>query len=68
MLRFTECHNIAVVAQAGKDFSYLIAIFAGFGLTGFLFYSVGSEYFSSNSPSSIFTQALKRARADEEVS
>lgn len=57
----------SVVVQAGRDFSYLIAIIGGFGLTGFLFYSVGSEFFSSNSPSSIFTQALKRVKADDQV-
>jgi import inner membrane translocase subunit TIM21 len=57
----------AKVVQAGRDFTYLIAIVAGFGLMGFLFYSVGSEFFSSTSPSSIFTQALKRVKADERV-
>ena len=35
---------------------------------GFLFYSVGSEFFSSASPSSIFSKALKRVKADESVS
>ncbi|XP_003384418.1 PREDICTED: mitochondrial import inner membrane translocase subunit Tim21-like [Amphimedon queenslandica] len=57
----------AKVVRAGKDFTYLIAIFAGFGLMGFLFYSVGSEFFSSASPSSIFSKALKRVKADESV-
>jgi import inner membrane translocase subunit TIM21 len=57
----------AKVVQAGRDFTYLIAIVAGFGLMGFLFYSVGSEFFSSTSPSSIFTQALKRVKADERI-
>lgn len=57
----------AKVVQAGRDFTYLIAILVGFGLVGFLFYSVGSEFFSSNSPSSVFTQALKRVRADERI-
>ena len=55
------------VVQAGQDFTYLLAILAGFGLMGFLFYSVGSEFFSSTSPSSIFTKALKRVRADDRV-
>ena len=59
--------SLFVVVQAGRDFTYLIAIVAGFGLMGFLFYSVGSEFFSRNSPSSIFTQALKRVREDDQV-
>ena len=34
---------------------------------GLLFYYVGSEFFSSNSPSTVFTKALKRVKADERV-
>lgn len=56
------------VAQAGKDMTYLAVILGGFALTGFLFWSVGSEFFSSNSPSAIFTQALNRVKSDPRVS
>lgn len=52
------------VVQAGKDTTYLLVILGGFMLTGFLFWSVGSEFFSSSSPSSIFTKALKRVKND----
>ncbi len=55
------------MAQAGKDMTYLAVILGGFALTGFLFWSVGSEFFSSNSPSAIFTQALKRVKNDPRV-
>ena len=54
--------------QAGKDMTYLVVILAGFALTGFLFWSVGSEFLASNSPSAIFTQALKRVKNDPRVS
>ena len=56
------------MAQAGKDMTYLAVILGGFALTGFLFWSVGSEFFSSNSPSAIFTQALNRVKSDPRVS
>ena len=55
------------MVQAGKDMTYLLVIIGGFALTGFLFWSVGSEFFSSNSPSAIFTQALKRVKSDPQV-
>ena len=48
--------------------TYLAVILGGFALTGFLFWSVGSEFFSSNSPSAIFTQALNRVKSDPRVS
>lgn len=56
-----------IVVQAGKDFTYLIAIVAGFGIVGLLFYYVTSEFFSTSSPSYIFSKALKRVKADERV-
>ena len=45
----------------------MLVILGGFSLMGLLFYYVGSEFFSSNSPSTIFTKALKRVKADERV-
>ena len=61
-------HNHITVVQAGKDVSYLFVILAGFAVTGFLLWSVGSEFFLSDSPSAIFTKALKRVKADPRVS
>ena len=55
------------VVQAGKDTTYILVILGGFALTGFLFWSVGSEFFSSSSPSSVFTKALKRVKEDPRV-
>ena len=39
----------------------------GFTVAGFLLWSVGSEFFSSNSPQTIYTKALKRVRQDLQV-
>lgn len=61
------CPFLSVVVEAGKDVTSLLFILGGFTLMGLLFYYVGSEFFSSNSPSTIFTKALKRVKADERV-
>ena len=58
---------IVVVVQAGKDFTYVLVIIAGFVVAGFLFWSVGSEFFSQNSPSVVYSRALKRVKADPRV-
>ena len=55
------------VVQAGKDFTYLIVIIAGFVVAGFLLWSVGSEFFSQNSPSVVYSRALKRVKSDPRV-
>lgn len=56
------------VVQAGKDFTYLVVIIAGFAVAGFLFWSVGSEFFSQNSPSVVYSRALTRVKSDPQVS
>ena len=53
--------------QAGKDLTYLFVIIGGFVVLAFLMYMVGSEFFTSDSPSSIFTKTLKRVKSDEKV-
>lgn len=58
---------VLAVVQAGKDFTYVIVIIAGFVVAGFLFWSVGSEFFSQNSPSVVYSRALKRVKADPRV-
>ena len=55
------------VVQAGKDFTYLLVVLGGFAVAGFLLWSVGSEFFSSNSPQTVYTKALKRVRQDPQV-
>lgn len=60
--------TVCTVVQAGKDFTYVLVILGGFIVTGFLFWTVGSEFFSSSSTSSIFSAALNRVKADPRVS
>jgi import inner membrane translocase subunit TIM21 len=57
----------AKVVQAGRDFSYLLVVLGGFAVAGFLLWSVGSEFFSSNSSQSIYAKALKRVKQDPQV-
>ncbi len=57
----------AAVIQASKDVTYLFVILGGFAVAGFLLWSIGSEFFLSDSPSAIFTKALKRVKADPRV-
>ncbi|XP_043083057.1 mitochondrial import inner membrane translocase subunit Tim21-like isoform X2 [Puntigrus tetrazona] len=55
------------VKQAGKDFSYLIVVLIGLGVTGGLLYVVFQELFSSSSPSKIYGKAFERCRTHPEV-
>ncbi len=61
-------NSVTAVVQAGKDMTYLFVILGGFAVAGFLLWSIGSEFFMSDSPSAIFTKALKRVKADPRVS
>lgn len=55
------------VKEAGKDFTYLIVVLVGIGVTGGLLYVVFKELFSSSSPSKIYGDALEKCRAHPEV-
>ncbi|KAJ8413445.1 hypothetical protein AAFF_G00094410 [Aldrovandia affinis] len=55
------------VKEAGKDFTYLIVVLVGIGVTGGLLYLVFKELFSSSSPSKIYGKALNKCRANPEV-
>nr|XP_023678177.1 mitochondrial import inner membrane translocase subunit Tim21 [Paramormyrops kingsleyae] len=55
------------VKQASKDFTYLIVVVIGIGVTGGLLYIVFKELFSSSSPSKIYGKALEKCRAHPEV-
>lgn len=57
----------AKVVQAGKDFTYVVVILGGLAITGFLMWTLGSEFFSSSSTSSIFSAALKAVKKDPRV-
>lgn len=53
--------------QAGKDFTYLIVVLIGLGVTGGLLYVVFQELFSSSSPSKIYGKAFEKCRSHPEV-
>ncbi|XP_007438730.1 mitochondrial import inner membrane translocase subunit Tim21 [Python bivittatus] len=55
------------VKEAGRDFTYLIVVVIGIGVTGGLFYVIFRELFSSSSPSKIYGDALEKCRAHPEV-
>ncbi|XP_030625072.1 mitochondrial import inner membrane translocase subunit Tim21 isoform X2 [Chanos chanos] len=55
------------VKQAGKDFTYLIVVLIGLGVTGGLLYVVFQELFSSSSPSKIYGKAFNKCRSHPEV-
>lgn len=55
------------VKEATKTVSYMGIIVFGVGLTGVIFYAIFKELFSSNSPNSIYTKALKRCETDTKV-
>ncbi|CAC5409145.1 TIM21 [Mytilus coruscus] len=50
------------VKEAGKDASYIAIIIAGIGVIGVVFYTVGKELFSSQSPAGVYSKALKKCQ------
>ncbi|XP_006168182.1 mitochondrial import inner membrane translocase subunit Tim21 [Tupaia chinensis] len=55
------------VKEAGRDFTYLIVVIIGIGITGGLFYAIFKELFSSSSPNKIYGKALEKCRSHPEV-
>ncbi|XP_008072124.1 mitochondrial import inner membrane translocase subunit Tim21 [Carlito syrichta] len=55
------------VKEAGRDFTYLIVVLIGIGVTGGLFYTIFKELFSSFSPNKIYGKALEKCRSHPEV-
>uniref|UniRef100_A0A3B1IKT2 Mitochondrial import inner membrane translocase subunit Tim21 n=1 Tax=Astyanax mexicanus TaxID=7994 RepID=A0A3B1IKT2_ASTMX len=55
------------VKQAGKDFTYLIVVLIGLGVTGGLLYVIFQELFSSSSPSKLYGKAFEKCRSHPEV-
>lgn len=55
------------VKRAGKDFTYMIVVLIGLGITGGLLYVVFQELFSSSSPSKIYGRAFEKCRSHPEV-
>ncbi|KAF4075821.1 hypothetical protein AMELA_G00223240 [Ameiurus melas] len=55
------------VKQAGRDFTYLIVVLVGLGVTGGLLYVIFQELFSSSSPSKIYGKAFNKCKLHPEV-
>ncbi|XP_029979186.1 mitochondrial import inner membrane translocase subunit Tim21 [Sphaeramia orbicularis] len=55
------------VKEAGRDFTYLIVILIGLGVTGGLLYVVFQELFSSSSPNKIYGKAFNKVKLHPEV-
>ncbi|XP_061614625.1 mitochondrial import inner membrane translocase subunit Tim21-like isoform X1 [Phyllopteryx taeniolatus] len=55
------------VKEAGRDFTYLIIVLIGLGVTGGLLYVVFQELFSSSSPNKVYGKAFNKVRLDPEV-
>lgn len=50
------------IKETTKTVSYTGVILAGVGVTGVIFYYVFRELFSSNSPNSIYSEALEKCK------
>ncbi|XP_060518590.1 mitochondrial import inner membrane translocase subunit Tim21 [Cylas formicarius] len=55
------------VKETTKTASYLGIILLGVGVTGSLFYAVFSELFSSKSPNSVYSRAVKKCIEDPRI-
>ncbi|XP_028289011.1 mitochondrial import inner membrane translocase subunit Tim21 [Parambassis ranga] len=55
------------VKDAGRDFTYLIVVLIGLGVTGGLLYVVFQELFSSSSPNKVYGKAFDKVRSHPEV-
>ncbi len=55
------------VKEAGRDFTYLIIVLIGLGVTGGLLYVVFQELFSSSSPNKIYRKAFNKVKLHPEV-
>ncbi|XP_007547890.1 mitochondrial import inner membrane translocase subunit Tim21 [Poecilia latipinna] len=55
------------VKEAGRDFTYLIVVLIGLGVTGGLLYVVFQELFSSSSPNKVYSRAFDIVKSHPEV-
>ncbi|KAK2193046.1 hypothetical protein NP493_18g10000 [Ridgeia piscesae] len=64
---FSELTVGQKVARVGKDATYTGVIVLGVGVTCLMFYAIGRELFSSQSPSGVYSKAFKLCRKSYEV-
>ncbi|XP_076014191.1 mitochondrial import inner membrane translocase subunit Tim21 [Genypterus blacodes] len=53
--------------EVGRDFTYLIVVLIGLGVTGGLLYVVFQELFSSASPNKVYGKAFEKVKSHPEV-
>lgn len=66
--RWRDMSPAEKVVHATKQTSYLGVVLLGLGLTGAMFYFLGSELFSPNRPSAIYNKSLTLVQRNEDVS
>jgi import inner membrane translocase subunit TIM21 len=64
---FSELTLGQKVQQAGKDATYTGVIIVGVAITGLMFYAIGRELFSGQSPSGVYSRAVKLCTNNEKV-
>merc|ERR1712168_827824 len=62
-----ELSTAQKVQQAGKDVTYGAIVLVGLGVTGIMFYAIGRELFSTDSPNGVYKMAFKRCRQEDRV-
>ncbi|XP_072307450.1 mitochondrial import inner membrane translocase subunit Tim21 [Eucyclogobius newberryi] len=55
------------VKDAGRDFTYLIVVLIGLGVTGGLLYVLFQELFSSSSPNKVYSKAFNLVKSNPEI-
>ncbi|KAG7248366.1 hypothetical protein CRUP_037107, partial [Coryphaenoides rupestris] len=63
---FSLDSSLRNMKEAGKDFTYLIVILIGLGVTGGLLYAVFHELLSTSSPNTVYGKAFDRVKAHPE--
>ncbi len=61
------CVCVASAFELGKDLTFMVVVIGGLVVTGILFFNVAREFMSHESPSFIFSQALKRVQSDPQA-
>jgi import inner membrane translocase subunit TIM21 len=64
---FSELTLGEKVQRAGKDATYTGIIIVGVAVTGLMFFAIGRELFSGQSPSGIYSRAVKLCNNSEQV-
>jgi len=64
---YGELSTSQKVKRAGKDASYTAIVIAGIAVTGALFFAIGRELLSGQSPSGVYSRAFKLVKNHDDV-